>query len=54
MVNTPWEECHAPAPHHLDELADSAPKDDNNAAGGLPNPEMDRKLDALYRNLLAD
>ena len=54
MVNTPWEEYHAPAPHRLDKIANLAPEDDNNAAGGLPNPEMDRKLDALFRNLLAD
>ena len=54
MVNTLWEECHTPAPHRLDKLADLAQVDDNNAAGGLPNPEMDRKIDALCRNLLAD
>ena len=53
MVNTLCSECHAPAPHPLNTLTNSTPAADDNATVRITDPDMDRKLDAIFRNVSA-
>ena len=54
MVQALWEKCHTTAPHPIDALANSNPAADDNAAGKLPDPDMDCELNALFWNIAAD
>ena len=53
MVNTLLIEGHTPSPNPLDALSDSTPAADEAVGGRLPDPDTDRDLDKLFRNLLA-